>query len=287
MNFAEHRIATNDGPKVYVRDYAPAGAARGLPVVCLHGLTRNSADFEGVAPKIAALGRRAIVIDARGRGKSDNDPDATRYRPDVYAADVLRIMDTLGVPRAVFLGTSMGGIMTMLIAVTAPDRIAAAILNDLGPEIDPAGIKRIASYVGQSGPTASWDEMTAAVKASQSVAFPGKDDAFWRTFAHRVGRERSDGRVELAYDAAIANVFKETPAAPPPSLIPLFEALAAKPILVVRGAISDLLSPSGVATMKRIKPDMEFVEVTNVGHAPTLEEPEAAQAIAAFLSKVE
>ena len=141
------------GPFVYARDYA-AMAGR-LPVVCLHGLTRNSADFEAVAPKIAALGRRVIAIDARGRGRSDNDPDATRYRPDVYVGDVLHVLDTLGIPRAVFLGTSMGGIMTMLAATIAPDRIAAAILNDIGAEVDPAGLKRIASYVGKAGPFAS------------------------------------------------------------------------------------------------------------------------------------
>ena len=285
MDFAEHRIETADGPKVYARDYVVGGDR--LPVVCLHGLTRNSADFEAVAPEIAALGRRVIAIDARGRGKSDDDPDPTRYRPDVYVGDVLRILDTLGVSRAMFLGTSMGGIMTMLGAVMAPDRISAAILNDIGPEIDPAGLKRIASYVGKSGPGASWEEMTAAVKAAQGIAFPGKDDAFWRTFTRRVARERSDGRVEFAYDPAIANAFSATPAAPPPSMIPLFEMLASRPILVVRGAISDLLSRDGVATMKRIKPNLEAVEVPNVGHAPTLEEPEAWTAIAAFLSKVE
>ena len=129
--------------------------------------------------------------------------------------------------------------------------------------------------------------MTAAVKGSQSVAFPGKDDAFWRTFTRRVARERADGRVEFAYDPAIANAFAATPAGPPPSMMPLFAALCETPVLLVRGAISDLLSRETVAAMKRAKPDMEFVEVPNVGHAPTLEEPEAWNAIAAFLAKVE
>ena len=191
------------------------------------------------------------------------------------------------IPRAVFLGTSMGGIMTMLTATIAPDRIGAAILNDIGAEVDPAGLKRIASYVGKAGPFASWDEMTEAVKASQSIAFPGKDDAFWHTFARRVARERADGRVEFAYDPAIANAFSAAAPGPPPSMMPLFQALAAKPVLLVRGALSDLLSRETVAAMKQAKPDMAFVEVPNVGHAPTLEEPEAWNAIAAFLAKVE
>lgn len=285
MDFAEHRIATPDGPAVYARDYAAPGM--GLPVLCLHGLTRNSADFEQVAPRIAALGRRVVAIDARGRGKSDNDPDATRYRPDVYVGDVLRVLDTLGLPRAVFLGTSMGGIMTMLAATIAPDRVAAAILNDIGTEVDPVGLKRIASYVGKAGPFASWDEMNAAAKASQSVAYPDKDDAFWRNFARRVARERSDGKVEFSYDPAIANAFVAAPAGPPPSMMPLFAALKKTPVLLVRGAISDLLSRETVAAMKQAKPDLDFVEVPKVGHAPILEEPEAWNALAAFLAKVE
>jgi pimeloyl-ACP methyl ester carboxylesterase len=289
MQFAEHRIETADGPKVYARDYAAEGGARGLPVLCLHGLTRNSADFEVVAPWITALGRRVIAIDARGRGRSDNDPDPARYRADVYVSDVWRVMDALGIPRAVFLGTSMGGIMTMLAAAAGSARVAAAILNDIGAEVDPRGIARIASYVGKSGPFASWDEMIAAVKTTQIVAFPGKaeDDAFWRMFARRVARERADGRIEFAYDPAIAQAFSAAPPGPPPSMMPLFQNLATRPVLVIRGAISDLLSPAAVAAMKDAKPDMAFADVPNVGHAPTLEEPEAWSAITAFLARVE
>jgi pimeloyl-ACP methyl ester carboxylesterase len=285
MDFAEHKIATPDGPVIYARDYAAPGAR--LPVLCLHGLTRNSVDFEVVAPKIAAFGRRIVAIDARGRGKSDNDTDTTRYRPDVYVGDVLRVLDTLGISRAVFLGTSMGGIMTMLTATIAPDRLSAAILNDIGAEIDPTGLARIASYVGKAGPFASWGEMNEAVKGSQGVAFPGKDDAFWRTFARRVARERGDGQIEFAYDPAISNAFATAPAGPPPSMMPLFQALAVKPVLLVRGALSDLLSRETVEAMRQTKPDMEFVEVPSVGHAPTLEEPETWNAIVSFLAKVE
>lgn len=286
MNFAEHRIATEDGPKVHARDY-PAEGSHKLPVVCLHGLTRNAADFEVVAPRIATTGRRVVAIDARGRGKSDNDPEPARYRPDVYVGDVMRVLDTLNVPRAVFLGTSMGGIMTMIAAAAAPTRVASAILNDIGPAVDPAGVARIASYVGKSGPFASWDEAIASVKATQSAAFPEGDDAFWRTFVQRVARERDDGRIEYAYDPAIGNAFRTPGSAAPPDLMPLFEALAKVPLLVVRGATSDILSRDGLEAMRRAKPDLDSVEVPGIGHAPTLEEPEAWNAIAAFLAKVE
>jgi pimeloyl-ACP methyl ester carboxylesterase len=240
-----------------------------------------------VAPRIAALGRRVVAVDARGRGKSDIDPDAPRYRPDVYVGDVLRVLDTLQIARAVFLGTSMGGIMTMLAATMAPDRIGGAILNDIGSEIDPAGLKRIASYVGKAGPFASWEEMTSAVKAAQGIAFPEKNAEFWQTLARRVARQRSDGLAEYAYDPAIANAFSDAPSESPPSMMPLFAALAAKPLLLVRGGLSDLLARETVDAMKQAKPDMDFVEVPNVGHAPTLEEPEAWNAIASFLDRVE
>ena len=286
MEFSEHRIATVDGPRIYLRDYAPQGTPK-LPVVCLHGLTRNAADFEDVAPRIAAMGRRVLALDARGRGKSDNDPDPTRYRSDVYCGDTIRALDMLGVSRAVFLGTSMGGIMTMLLATMAPGRIASAILNDIGPEVDPKGIARIASYVGKSGPFASWDAMTDAVKATQGALFPGRDDGFWRRFVQRVARERADGMVEFAYDPKIATAFAQPQAAPPPSMIPLFEALARVPVLVIRGADSDILSRDGLATMQRIKPDLIAAEVPGMGHAPTLDEPEAVRAIEQFLAQVE
>jgi pimeloyl-ACP methyl ester carboxylesterase len=286
MPYTHRPIPTRDGLNLFLREYPPTGEARGLPVLCLHGLTRNSADFEGIAPGIAALGRRVLALDIRGRGWSDRDPDPTRYRPDIYAQDVLDALDTLGIARAVFIGTSMGGLITMLVAVQAPGRVAAAVLNDVGPELDPAGLARIVNYVGKTEPVRSWDEMAATVKASQGLAFPDADDAFWQTFARRVAQQLPDGSIALAYDPAIAKAIARPQPVPPPSLIPLFEALAKMPVLVIRGALSDVLSPEGVAVMRNIKPDLETAEVPRVGHAPTLEEPEARNALAAFLVRV-
>jgi len=286
MPYTHRPIPTRDGLNLFLREYPPTGEARGLPVLCLHGLTRNSADFEGIAPGIAALGRRVLALDIRGRGWSDRDPDPTRYRPDIYVQDVLDALDTLGIARAVFIGTSMGGVITMLVAVQAPARVAAAVLNDVGPELNPAGLARIVNYVGKTEPVRSWDEMAAAVKASQGIAFPDADDAFWQTFARRVAQQLPDGSIALAYDPAIAKAIARPQPVPPPSLIPLFEALAKMPVLVIRGALSDVLSPEGVAVMRNIKPDLETAEVPRVGHAPTLEEPEARNALAAFLVRV-
>jgi pimeloyl-ACP methyl ester carboxylesterase len=281
--YTERFLRVPDGLSLFARDYAPAGGeARGLPVICLHGLTRNSADFDVLAERIAAIGRRVIVPDVRGRGRSDNDPVPDRYRPNIYVGDTVAWLDALAVPRAVFIGTSMGGVITMLAAVTAGERIAAAVLNDIGPEIDPRGIARIGSYVGKEGPYASWDEAIAAVRDIQRDNFPGRDDVFWQKFSHCVLRER-EGRVEYAYDPAIAATFG---GAPPASMLPLFEALAKAPVLVIRGALSNLLSEQGVETMKRVKPDLDYAEVPSVGHAPTLNESVSWNAIEKFLMKL-
>ncbi len=281
--YLEFFVRSQDGLGIFVRDYAPEGTPRSCPVICLHGLTRNSADFETVAPRLAALGRRVIVPDMRGRGRSDWDPQPGRYRPDVYVQDVLSILDATHVDRAAFIGTSMGGIITMVAATVAPMRIAAAVLNDIGPILNPAGLARIAGYVGKSPSFESWDSITAAIRASQGVAFPDAGDTFWNIFARRVARQLPDGRVAFAYDPAIADVFSRPQSDPPPSMLPLFQALAARPVLSIRGALSDLLSPEGVAAMRAIKPDMDVAEVPGVGHAPTLEEPAAWRALERFL----
>jgi pimeloyl-ACP methyl ester carboxylesterase len=280
-----HTVQSADGLPLHARVWEPVGAATGLPVLCLHGLTRNSRDFELVGPRLAALGRRAIAVDVRGRGRSARAPDPALYTPIVYVQDVLSVLDALDVPKAAFLGTSMGGIMTMVAAATAPARIAAAILNDIGPVIESAGYQRIGSYVGK---TMAFDNAAAAldaIKATQSPAFPDRDDAFWRTFARRVTRTLEDGRVVFDYDPAIAAPF-EGGAAQAPDLTQLFEALAPFPLLVVRGAISDLLSEEGVELMRLVKPDLREAIVPNVGHAPTLEEEAAWLAIVDFLATV-
>ena len=284
--YGEQRIRVADGLTLYLRDYAPRGDAKGLPVLCLHGLTRNSADFEGIAPCLARKGRRVLALDVRGRGHSDYDPDPTRYRPDVYLGDVLSVLDALSIDRAVFLGTSMGGLMTMLMAQRAPERIAAAILNDIGPVLNPAGLARIVAYVGKSAPFESWDAIIAAIKQTQAIAFPDADETFWKTFARRVARECPDGHIAFAYDPAIADVFNTAPAGPAPDLMAAFAALAHKPVLVLRGAISDILAPEGVETMHGLKPDLIVAEVPRIGHAPTLEEPVASEAISRFLQSI-
>lgn len=286
--FEERILATADGLTIYARDYAPLAPVTGLPVICLHGLTRNSRDFEVIAPRIAACGRRAVAPDMRGRGKSANDPDPAHYQPAIYAQDVSALMDKLEIPEAAFIGTSMGGIVTMVLAAMAPARIAAAVLNDIGPKLSPEGIARIGSYVGRTRPVATWGEAAEAVRAIAGSAYPARldDGDFWDAFARRTFREREDGMIETDYDPHIALAFAASADAPPPDMTALFQALAAKPVLSVRGALSDLLSADTVAEMRAVKPDLDFVEVENVGHAPMLDEPEAWDAVLGFLARV-
>ena len=282
--FSERFIVTPDGLRLFVRGYDGGGAKS--PVICLHGLTRNSADFETVGPFVSGLGRNVYAMDVRGRGRSDRDPDPSRYRPDVYAQDVLHVLNALDIREAVFIGTSMGGLITMVLAVTAPERIVGSVLNDIGPVVNPAGLARIAGYVGSRGPFDSWDVLVEAVRTTQSGAFPGANDEFWRTFARRVARELPDGRVSFDYDPSIAQGFAQPSGVVPVDLQALFSALAKKPTLLLRGELSDILAPEGVEVMRKLSPELQVVQVPNVGHAPTLDEPVACEAIQRFLSVI-
>lgn len=283
--YSEHFSTAADGVKTYYRRYPGHGTDARTPVICLHGLTRNSRDFEIVAPHIAAAGHDVIAVDTRGRGKSDYDPNPDNYNPGVYVQDVIGVLDKAGWDEAIFIGTSMGGLMTMIHATLQPDRIKAAVINDIGPVIDPKGLKRIQGYVGGAGPFKSWDEAADAVRTINGVAFPnetGQD--FWIAFAKRVCRETGGGEIVFDYDKNISKPVQDGQAAPP-DMWPVFDALAVKPLLLIRGALTDLLSEETVQEMGRRCPHMARVDIANVGHAPLLTEPDARDAIDAVLAK--
>lgn len=283
MHHPGRTIATPDGLNLFVRDLPADGAEVGPPVICLHGLTRNSRDFDQVQARIAAGGRRALALDVRGRGLSDRDAAPERYNPAIYAQDVIHVLKALSIEEAAFVGTSMGGIIAMVVAMLAPDMIERTALNDVGPELDPAGLARIAGYVGKTAPAANWAEATASVRGVNSCAFPGADETFFAMMAQRQYREGADGRPVPDYDPAIAQAFQAPEGAAPLDMWPLFDALAAKPMLVVRGAISDLLAPETVGKMRARKADLFAVEQPGVGHAPFLDEPASWAALSAFL----
>jgi pimeloyl-ACP methyl ester carboxylesterase len=284
---AERWWRSADGLRLHARDYAAASGEAKLPVVLVHGLTRNSRDFEDLAPVIASWGRRVVVPDVRGRGRSDRDPNPANYHPGLYAADIAGLLDRLGVARAQFLGTSMGGLITMALSTFRGELIAGAVLNDVGPVIAPEGLGRISAYVGQPAEAADWDAAAAYVKANNARALPHYDDAAWARMARRLFREGANGRPELDYDLRIADAIRATAGAPAPDLWPYFDALATgRPLLVVRGANSDLLDAQTAAAMQARAPHTVLAEVPGVGHAPMLDEPVALAAIRAHLDAV-
>ena len=277
-----------DGLTLHARDYAAASGPARFPVVCIHGLTRNARDFEDLAPRLAAKGRRVLAVDVRGRGASAWDPDPMRYTPAIYAGDILALLDALGLARAVFIGTSMGGLITLVIGALRPQAVAAAVLNDVGPELAPEGLARIGGYTGQGGPVQDWAAAADYARRINSVAFPHYGPGDWAAFARRLFVEKN-GRPVLDYDPDIARAFARPPTPPgqepppPPDLWPLFKGLAARPLLTIRGATSDLLSPDIARRMREAAPDMAYAEVAGVGHAPMLDEPQALAAIDALL----
>lgn len=272
-----------EGIRLHYRDYE--GPRDKPPIFCIPGLTRNARDFEPVADRYAG-DWRVICVDLRGRGTSDRDPDPSRYRPNFYVADLLKLLDQEGIADAVFMGTSLGGICTMLLASTDADRIAGAMLNDIGPVIDQAGIDRIGGYVGREVRFASWDEAIDALKERNGEIFPrwGRDE--FDRFAHRIMHETPEG-IGFQYDMRIAENFRAATEGPQGANWHLFESLAGRPVTILRGALSDLLSQEIAEQMvERLGGDAELVVVPDVGHTPTLEEPESRGAMDRLLERV-
>jgi pimeloyl-ACP methyl ester carboxylesterase len=287
-NYTEISFTSDDGLRLYARDYAASNGPARLPVICIHGLTRNSADFDEFAPIIAGLGRRVLALDVRGRGQSERDPNPANYNPVVYAGDVARLMSDLGIARAVFIGTSMGGLITMTLAAQHIDLVAAAVLNDIGPVLSEKGLARIAGYAGKRVALQSWDDAAGFVKDINLCAFPDNSEEDWGKWARRAFEQDGDGRLCPRYDPNIA-IAMQTGKLRTTSLAArmAFRRLARKrPLLLVRGELSDLLEARQAEWMQRAAPGMQYVEVPNVGHAPMLTEPAALAAIAHFLATV-
>jgi pimeloyl-ACP methyl ester carboxylesterase len=280
--YGDSFLTVEDGLRLHYRDYP--GSGERPPILCLHGLTRNARDFADFAERYSPR-FRVIVLDFRGRGESDRDPEPARYTPPTYAADVRQLLDQLGISEAIFVGTSLGGLVAMAIAALAPQYVAGAILNDVGPELGQAGLDRIQAYVGKGERFASWEAAAEAIGLAQATAFPSYSANDWLTMARRNCREENDAIV-FDYDPAIANIFTTAGPTPKIDLWPLFLALAQKPLLVVHGELSELLSTDTFEKMRQAAPNAAFARVPGIGHAPMLDEPEAVAAIDAFLSGV-
>jgi pimeloyl-ACP methyl ester carboxylesterase len=280
--FAENFFSSSDGLQLYYRDYE--GDAGKPPVLCLHGLTRNGRDFAALAEHIAPA-RRVIVPDQRGRGRSQYDPNWMNYHPGTYLGDMWRMLRELSVERVVLIGTSLGGWMSIMMAAAHPQRVAGVVLNDVGPELDPAGVARIQSYAGRLPPVRTWDDAAEQMKAVFGIALPDYDERRWREFARNSFDEGDDGVPRLAADPKIGDAVRSI--SPPPNAAEAmwlaFAKLRSVPTLALRGAHSDLLSAATFERMQREVPNLIAVTVANRGHAPQLDEPESLQAIDAFL----
>lgn len=278
MPYQDVYYDSSDGLRLYARDYAHSSPR--ATVLCMHGLSRNSADF---ATLCEALNDdyRLVAVDQRGRGLSTYDPNPANYNPQTYVRDMFTLLDHLGLDQVVAIGTSMGGVIAMVMSTVKAARFRGVVLNDIGPVIDPAGLERIRGYVGHLPPVKTWEEAAAQVRSTNAVAFPDYNDEDWLAFARNVYRENEDGRPVLAHDPAIAESVSRSNV--PVDLWPAFDAMAGVPVMVVRGQTSDILAPACVEEMRRRRPDLVAVEVPNRGHAPMLDESEALTAVRRFL----
>ena len=269
-------FTTSDGLRLHYED-----RGEGSPLLCLSGLTRNSTDFDYLAPHLD--GARMIALDYRGRGRSDWADPAT-YTVPVEARDAVELLNHLGLDRVPVIGTSRGGLIAMLLALTVKDRLSGVCLNDIGPEIAPAGLDVIKGYVGRNPAQKTYEEAVTA-RATLLAGFEGVPESRWREEVEKHYVEGEDG-LAINYDPDLAKAVAGDGAEPAPDLWPWFDAMANLPLACIRGANSDLLSPATLAEMRRRRPDMIVAEVPGRGHVPFLDEPQALEAIAAWRSRL-
>jgi pimeloyl-ACP methyl ester carboxylesterase len=279
--FRVHRWVSDDGLTLYSRVYDSAESAA-RAVLCLHGLTRNSKDFEDLAQHLSPR-YRVICPDLRGRGRSDHDPRWQNYKPAIYLADIARLLASLNMRRICVIGTSLGGILGMLLPALLPGAITGVVLNDIGPEVDPVGIARIRTYAGKLPPVASWDEAVAQLRLVFAAAWPGLPDETWERLVRRNYREDATGTPVLECDPQVGEALRSAPSG---DLWSLWAQLGDLPVLAIRGALSDLLSASTLARMQREKSNLAALTVAERGHVPLLDEPECLAAIDTFLARL-
>lgn len=282
--YVDRSWASPDGLKLHYRDYE--GPADRPPVLCLHGLTRNARDFDKLAEHLAGKWR-LIVPELRGRGQSDYARNSDAYVPATYLVDLEMLLAQEAIGRFVAIGTSLGGILTMLLAHGDASRIAGAVLNDIGPVLEPEGLERIGDYVGQARSFPTWMHAARALREVHGVAYPDFEIDDWLGMAKRMMIVGQSGRIAFDYDMAIADAFGGKDNVGEIAMWDEFEALAGRPLLALRGELSDLLSNETFSEMQRRVPEIELVTVPRIGHTPTLGESESLAAIDALLARVE
>lgn len=272
-----------DGLKLHYRDYP--GAASRTPLICMPGLTRNARDFEPVAELLGGK-RRIIAIDFRGRGDSGYAKDPMSYMPLTYMQDVDALLRVLELKSFITLGTSLGGIVSMLLATMWKDKMKGAILNDVGPEIGAKGAERIRSYVGQTRKFDTWMHAARSLAEAHGEVYPDFKLADWLRLAKRTCKLSNNGRIVFDYDMKIAEPFKQPGGEAGVDLWPVFESMSGMPLLVLRGATSDILEKATATKMVKKHGGATLVTIPRVGHAPSLDEPASLDAIRNFLNAV-
>jgi pimeloyl-ACP methyl ester carboxylesterase len=274
---------SKDGLRLHYRDYAGRGDRP--PILCIPGLTRNARDFGALADRLAGEWR-LILVELRGRGESERAKDPMSYLPATYLEDLTLLLDQLALDRFILFGTSLGGLLSILITATQPGKVAGVLLNDIGPAIEAGGLGRIKTYVGKASSYPTWLHAARSLAEVHHSAYPDYTLEQWLEMAKRLCRLTNAGRIVADYDGAIAEPFKVPGNEAPADLWPLLDAMKPIPSLLVRGAISDILSAATADRMVETLPLMERVEMPRIGHAPTLFEPEVEAAIDRLLARV-
>ncbi len=276
----DHYYESADGLRLYAALHGDRNHR--TPILCLPGLTRNSRDFADLAEHLS-LDRFVVCADQRGRGRSQYDPNWENYHPETYVGDMVALLQSLEIDRAIFIGTSLGGLMTMILNAFAGDRVAAAVINDIGPEVEPTGVARIQSYAGKTSPVTTWEGAARQIRDLNETFFPDYGDDDWHRMALRTYRDQ-DGKPVADYDPNISKVFSAADGASPPDLWPVWGQMAGKPVLVIRGEWSDILSANTYDRMLSEVESAQGVIVPERGHAPMLDEATALSAVEAFLT---
>jgi pimeloyl-ACP methyl ester carboxylesterase len=279
--YRERYVTSPDGLRLYFRDYGDPSSTR-LPLICLTGIARNSADYGDLAERHAGE-RRILCLDYRGRGRSDYDRDWRNYQPQVYVGDIVALIAANDLHRVIVVGTSLGGLLSMGLAVLKPTVLGAVVLNDIGPALASGGLARILAYVGTDHPQPDWPSAVAYLRQLLPSLSIKTDDA-WLKMAQRTFRQGEDRRLHFDWDVNLAKPLRQTAGAVP-DLWAYFGALRRVPVLALRGALSDVLSVETFERMALAKPDLLRATVANAGHAPTLNEPDAAAAIDDFIRR--
>lgn len=281
--YADRFWSSRDGLKLHFRDYP--GREDRPPLVCLPGLTRNARDFELLARRLAGEWR-VICPEMRGRGDSGYARDVATYNPAQYIEDVLALFEDVGIGRFVAIGTSLGGLMTLVMAPTMRERLAGVVLNDIGPVLEQAGFDRIRGYVGQGRSFPTWMHAARGLEESQGAAFPDYAVTDWLAMAKQLMTLSSKGRIVFDYDMRIAEPFMALKFEDLPDLWPGLDALSGIPALFLRGELSDILGAATLARMQARVAGAEAVTVPRIGHAPTFAEPEAVAAVDRLLARI-